>query len=219
MSMKKRINNKGFTLIELLAVIVILGILMMMAIPAVTKYIENSRKDAFYQTAKSYIEAARTTLLNGEYQMEYINNTFGGGIQSQDVCDLPPAGSINLSDNSEWGYYTSIPIEQIELEKGKEKSPFNRTWDSGYVIAINKATVTTANPNPKDDIEYYFAAIDKGKNGIDVFTSESNLKRSSVKKGSADAKNGLYAVGTHGLNKVQLKIDGKYYYAYLECKQ
>lgn len=35
--MKK--NNKGFTLIELLAVIVILGLLMAIAIPSVTRYI------------------------------------------------------------------------------------------------------------------------------------------------------------------------------------
>ena len=34
----------GFTLIELLAVIIILGILMIIAIPSVTSYINNSRK-------------------------------------------------------------------------------------------------------------------------------------------------------------------------------
>ena len=43
----KKINSKGFTLVELLAVIVIMGILMMVAIPAVTRTIENSRKDTF----------------------------------------------------------------------------------------------------------------------------------------------------------------------------
>ena len=37
-------NKKGFTLIELLAVIIILGILMIIAIPAVTSYIQSSRQ-------------------------------------------------------------------------------------------------------------------------------------------------------------------------------
>lgn len=64
--LKKIKNNKGFTLIELLAVIVILGILMIIAIPQVTKYIEQSRRDTFADTAKAYINAARYSYLNDE---------------------------------------------------------------------------------------------------------------------------------------------------------
>ncbi len=45
------INKKGFTLIELLAVIVILGVIMVIAVPAITKYIDNSRKEGFTKTA------------------------------------------------------------------------------------------------------------------------------------------------------------------------
>ena len=52
MSMKKK---NGFTLIELLAVIIILGILMIIAIPSVTSYINNSRKSAYVDTAKEII--------------------------------------------------------------------------------------------------------------------------------------------------------------------
>ena len=40
----KNKNKKGFTLIELLAVIVILGILMLVAIPSVTRFINQSRQ-------------------------------------------------------------------------------------------------------------------------------------------------------------------------------
>lgn len=63
----KRLNNKAFTLIELLAVIIILGVLMIVAIPQVTKYINNTRRDAFGDTALAYIDAARYSILSDEY--------------------------------------------------------------------------------------------------------------------------------------------------------
>ena len=53
-------NENGFTLVELLAVIVIMGILMMVAIPSVTRTIENSRKDTFVDIAKSYGNSVQT---------------------------------------------------------------------------------------------------------------------------------------------------------------
>ena len=52
-------NKNGFTLIELLAVIIILGVLMIIAIPAVTKYISDSRKTAYIDTAKEIASGAR----------------------------------------------------------------------------------------------------------------------------------------------------------------
>lgn len=61
--MKRKMNKKGFTLIELLAVIVILGIIMGIAIPSMTGYIANSRKDTMLSTALQYINGARTLLV------------------------------------------------------------------------------------------------------------------------------------------------------------
>ena len=74
-------KNKGFTLIELLAVIIILGILMIIAIPSVTKYISDSRKSAYVDTAKQVASAAKNLVNSGKLEMYdtsvayYIPNT------------------------------------------------------------------------------------------------------------------------------------------------
>ena len=48
--------NKGFTLIELLATIIILGIVTVIAVPAVNRSIRNA-KEELYKVQISYIEA------------------------------------------------------------------------------------------------------------------------------------------------------------------
>ena len=75
--MKKLLNNKkGFTLIELLAVIVILAILVMVAIHAVTKYLTESRKGTFSDSALSAISTVRNdVILNQHTQKVYYDLT------------------------------------------------------------------------------------------------------------------------------------------------
>ena len=69
-------NENGFTLIELLAVIIILGVLMIIAIPAVTKYIEESRKNSYISTAKSIVNGARTLVHSGSLDLNDIDTTY-----------------------------------------------------------------------------------------------------------------------------------------------
>ena len=74
-------KENGFTLIELLAVIIILGILMIIAIPSVTKYISDSRKSTYIDTAKQVASATKNLVNSGKLEMYdtsvayYIPNT------------------------------------------------------------------------------------------------------------------------------------------------
>ena len=48
--------KKGFTLIELLAVIVILGVLLLIAVPSIQNVIKNTRKSAFEKSVQMAVE-------------------------------------------------------------------------------------------------------------------------------------------------------------------
>ncbi len=60
---KKEKQNKAFTMVELLGSVVILGILMMVAIPFVNKYIKTS-KDRYYETQKKQLVIAAKSYLS-----------------------------------------------------------------------------------------------------------------------------------------------------------
>ena len=77
----KRMNKKGFTLIELLAVIVILGLLMAIAIPSVTKYITQSRKKTLSNTISNYMSALTTEVNNMEYTFTASNTIYAVPIE------------------------------------------------------------------------------------------------------------------------------------------
>ena len=65
--MKIRRKNLGFTLIELLAVIVILAVLLGIAIPMVSGYMTNSRKDSYIDSIKLYIDDVKAKQAIREY--------------------------------------------------------------------------------------------------------------------------------------------------------
>lgn len=102
-------NKKGFTLIELLAVIIILGVLMIIAIPSVTEYISSSRKSAFVDTASGYIDSVRTKVNQGTSLQFYdVNKLY-----------LVPVGN-------------DAAVSCVSVESGG-KSPFSDYWAFAYV--------------------------------------------------------------------------------------
>ena len=69
-------KNKGFTLVEILAVIVILGIIMMIAVPRVSEQILKSKKSTYVTDSKRFIEAARNVVETGQLKLVDKTTTY-----------------------------------------------------------------------------------------------------------------------------------------------
>jgi type IV pilus assembly protein PilA len=67
-------KNKGYTLVELLAVIVILGIILVLAVPSITNSINFSRKEAFVKSEEELARAAENYIVNNP---KYIPRNIG----------------------------------------------------------------------------------------------------------------------------------------------
>lgn len=133
----KKTNKKGFTLIELLAVIVILALLVAIAIPAVTKYLNTSREGVFRDNAATAISAVRTYTISGgdqldTYDIDEINDmlerklkkspygdTYSGYVKVQYNAEGSYDYSIYLTDGSNCIGTTSEPVTEESLENSR----------------------------------------------------------------------------------------------------
>lgn len=128
--MKKLLNNKkGFTLIELLAVIVILAILVMVAIPAVTKYLNAARQGTFADNAKAAIDTVRNDVIMYGFGYAGSGASTDGNVMTYDK------GAINGL-----------------LEKDLTTSPFGGPYTQASITVTQEKVDTTCT----DDCEYKF---------------------------------------------------------------
>lgn len=97
-------NKKAFTLIEIIVVIVIIGAILLFAIPTVTKTIENSKKDAMLNDAKDMVEKAKNYIISGKgsYPTTATNPTIIelNKLDSKKEIKQSPYGSDYDRDNS-----------------------------------------------------------------------------------------------------------------------
>ena len=75
--MKKILNNKkGFTLVELLAVIVIMAILLMIAIPSISSILYDSRSKLYVQDALTYVTTAKQLVIDQTFTIDDFDTTY-----------------------------------------------------------------------------------------------------------------------------------------------
>ncbi len=100
-------KRNGFTLVELLAVILIIGVLGLIAVPSINGIMNNSKKDTHVETALAFIHGVRETAKLGR------------------KYSLPDPGSALI-----------VKTSTVELERGGRKSSFGKAYDEEYSYVI-----------------------------------------------------------------------------------
>lgn len=98
MNIKRKKNSGGFTLIEIIAVVIIIGILAIVTVPSVSRYIANTRKTAYSSHEESMKRAAES------YTIECLDGT-------NPNCLLPDRGTkqkLYLNELVDKGYLDNL---------------------------------------------------------------------------------------------------------------
>jgi len=193
---RKKRDKQGFTLIELLAVIVILGVLLLISVPAVSKYIENSKKTTYIHTLKSMVSSVSTAV---------------------NAMELP--FSIGINEGA------IIPFSEIELEKtsSTKKSPY-ANWIEGYsyVLVIFDGERYKYYVSALDEAGYAIPLVDEKEMTTTSITMEDEPNTSlthvqhiiqQVKVITIDSNNIVYSMSSENIIKVKIS-DNKTYEHY-----
>lgn len=178
-----RKKQKGFTLVELLAVMVILGIIMVIALPNVTGILSKNRNSTYIEDAKKLATTAEYKLrgsstgiikpTNGQcviMNLAYLDNS---------EFEEPPYGGEYLKNKSyvvikkngaEFEYYVQL-LEQIEAGKNLRGISLMKSTDL-YKDGATELTVDNVAPssvfNMSDYAFVYGADTENAEKASDV---------------------------------------------------
>ena len=168
----KKLNNKGFTLIELLAVIVIMAILLIVAIPAVARTIENTRRDTFATVAGTYLNAVRNAVIADELK-----------------CGTGDTSISAVGDGTYYYAINSADSSGQDLMESGGKSSWGNAEVNGYVKWVKSGKKIT----------YSVILVDSADHGMDAEVGESGLGRSAVQsKTTATHDSSVYQAPSSG---------------------
>ena len=180
---KKKKRKHAFTLIELLAVIIILGVLMIIAVPSVSKYISDSRKNGYVSTAKSIASGVRNLIYSGDLDITDKDTTYyvNGECIKTDNGYRSPYGDFEKA-------YVVVTVSYDNYEY---------FWTSVDETGVGVKSLVNVNKLDTDNIETDISSSDITTNrGIDdrskIVVIDSNCQKgpSSLSSISIDGETG-----------------------------
>ena len=138
-------NKKGFTLIELLAVIIVLSVLVLLAVPAIANILRQGRDDASTINYDTVLNSAYSYVVGEEVSVDEevkigVCELIRTGYLKQDTKD----GNGNLLNSEDYVTVTKVTYNSSnKYESGKEDKYYEN-----YHFVFHKAdgTVTCAEP-------------------------------------------------------------------------
>ena len=165
-----RKNKKGFTLIEVLAVIMILGILLLIAVPSISEYIMGTKRNTYIATAKSLANGASIFLKN---QKMNLNN--------KDVTYYIPTECFD-TDNE-----TTSPYGKFDPAYVVVTYDANRKTNDYYWTSTDETGMGIINITRIDDLDVN--QIESGVKKKDISTDRSIDGRSTIYEFDSTCKN------------------------------
>ena len=96
-------REKGFTLIELLAVIIILSVIMVIAVPKVLDVINKSKEEAFIDSAYGISDSVKyyyfQNNMTGNYNFEFENGKLKNNEELKYKGNSPDSGNLVINSD------------------------------------------------------------------------------------------------------------------------
>lgn len=140
-------NKKAFTMTELIVIIIIIGVILIFALPNVTSTMERNKKDVMINDAKDFVEKVKSCLMVNECQ--YPTTTGNSGAKSFKLSDVDAREEIKKSPfGNNYNRTSSVVKVSLNNSSGIKTYKYEITLNDGK-YKISGKTIDDLNSDSK----------------------------------------------------------------------
>lgn len=129
-------NKKGFTLTELLASIVILGVITLVAVPAVMHLFNKNKETAYDTKLNLIVDQAKVYVRDEDSSVDIYDSNKRYSYKGQSyVCE-----KVLIQDLLDEGYLSELDAENGKITNPKDNSVLNNKYVMVYIKSTSSPT-------------------------------------------------------------------------------